>query len=168
MLQQNMIAALNEQVTMESTASHKYLAMACWAETQSLEGCASFMFRQSDEERMHMMKIINYLHDSGAEVKISELGTPETNFGNVIELFEEALKNEQAVSASIDRLVELAIKNRDYKTNQFLQWYVEEQHEEETSFMKLIDRMKLIGLDGQGLYMIDEMLAKFEPEEENA
>lgn len=166
MLKENMISALNQQVTMESNAAHKYLAMACWAESQSLEGTASFMFRQSDEERMHMMKIINYLHDSGAEVQIKELAPPNCDFKNVIELFEAALQNEIAVSASIDSLVELAIQNRDYKTNQFLQWYVEEQHEEETSFMKLIDRMKLIGLDGQGLYMIDEMLARYQPEEE--
>ena len=156
MLSEKMEAALNAQVAMESAASQKYLAMACWCDRESLEGCAQFLFTHSNEERDHMLKLIHYINESDGFAKAPAVAEPVLEFENVLQLFETAYQGELKVSAAINDLVDLAEKEKDKQTFNFLQWYLAEQHEEETLYRSLLDKMKLIGVEGRGLYFIDK------------
>lgn len=148
--------ALNQQVQIEANASQKYLAMACWCDANALEGCARFFYRHSDEERMHMLKLVHYINDAGGTVSIPAVELPHSEYQNIRELFEIAYTHEQKVSAAIDNLIELCITEKDKQTANFLQWYLNEQHEEEALYRTLIDRIKLIGIQDRGLYFIDK------------
>ncbi len=156
MLSKKVEKALNEQVAMEGSASNHYLAMACWCDREALSGCAQFLFDHAEEERMHMMKLIHYINDSGGFAVTPAIKQPQLEFEDVFDVFDTAYQNELKVSAAIDNLVEIADQEKDKQTYQFLQWYVDEQHEEEVTYRNLIDRIKLIGIEGRGLYFIDK------------
>ena len=156
MLSQKIADALNTQVAMEASASQNYLAMACWCDSKGLSGCAQFLYNQAEEERMHMMKFIQYINESGSFAIAPAVPTPQLEYNHVQHLFETAYQNEKAVSAAIDNLVDIATQERDKQTANFLQWFLDEQHEEETSYRSLLDRISLIGLEGRGLYFIDK------------
>lgn len=149
-------AALNKQVAMEAAASQKYLAMACWADVAGLQGCARFLYSHSDEERMHMLKLVHYISDAGGKAITPMVEQPILDYQNIIQLFEKAYSNELKVSAAIDELVEICVQNKDKQTANFLQWYLDEQHEEEVLYRNLLDRIRLIGLQDRGLYFIDK------------
>jgi ferritin len=155
MLSQNIETALNKQIRIEAESSQTYLSMACWAETQGLEGISNFMYAQSDEERQHMMKLIKYVNERGGHALVSELNAPKTNFGNFKEMFEELYKHELFVSDSINKLVHITFEEKDYATHNFLQWYVAEQIEEEAQAKTILDKISLIGDDKGGLYLFD-------------
>ena len=164
-------AALNEQVAMEAAASQKYLAMACWCDNAALSGCAEFLFAHSEEERMHMLKLVHYINEVGGKAIIPAVAQPTLEFENIIQLFETAFANEIKVSRSIDRLVDIAEQEKDKQTVSFLQWYLDEQQEEEALYRTLLDRVKLIGVEGRGLYFIDNevaLIAKKKASEEAA
>lgn len=165
MLNKKLETALNKQVTIEGSASQGYLAMACWCDEKGLEGAANFFFRQSDEERMHMLKIVHYIAEAGGKVSIQAFDKPKASFKNILDVVKTAYKQEQAVTKSINAIVDLAIQNKDHQTNSFFQWFVDEQLEEEGMFRGFIDKINLIGLEGRGLYMIDQLLGEFEPED---
>lgn len=156
MISKKMQAALNGQLVLEAYASHLYLAMASWFDMQGLEGCAQFMFRQSDEERMHKMKIFQYLLEMDAKAIVPEVSKPPESFKSVQEVFKSAYAHEQKVTKAINGLVDLAIQENDHSTHNFLQWYVEEQREEETLMRSILDKINLIGDGPQSLYFIDK------------
>lgn len=158
MLSPNIETALNEQIAIEAAASQKYLAMACWCDSQALEGSAAFFFQQSEEERMHMMKIVNYVLESGGSVTIPALEKPKADYLNIREVVDTAYASEKFVTKSIHKLVNLALSESDHGTNNFLQWYVAEQQEEEALMRKLQDKITLIGDGGQSLYYIDKAI----------
>lgn len=155
MLSKNIEKALNKQIRIEAESSQTYLSMACWAETQGLEGVSNFMYAQSDEERQHMMKLIKYVNERGGHALVSELNAPKTSFGTFKEMFEELYKHELFVSSSINDLVQITFEERDYATHNFLQWYVAEQIEEEAQAKNILDKISLIGDDKGGLYLFD-------------
>jgi ferritin len=155
MLQTNIETALNNQIRIEAESSQIYLSMACWAESQGLEGVAQFMFNQSDEERQHMLKLVKYVNERGSHAKITELKAPKTAFGTFKEMFEELYKHELFVSNSINELVHITLGEKDYATHNFLQWYVAEQIEEEAQAKTILDKINLIGEDRGGLYLFD-------------
>jgi len=156
MLSERVQKAINDQIAMEGSASQKYLAMACWCEDAALDGCAEFLYAHSEEERVHMLKLVHYMGESGTKPTIPAVAQPKLDYDNILELFEIAYQNELMVSKSINDLVELCVQEKDKQTETFLQWYVNEQHEEETLYRNLIDRIKLIGIEGRGLYFIDK------------
>ncbi len=156
MLIEKMVNALNEQVAFEGYASFLYLSMAGWFDYKSMKGCASFMYRQSAEEHMHMMKIFNYLIEMDARAISPAIAQPDTEFKDVKTIFEETLAHECRVTKSINEIVELAIKESDHATYAFLQWYVTEQREEENLIRTIIDKINLIGDGSQSLYFIDK------------
>jgi len=156
MLLPKVLDALNKQVQLEADASQKYLAMACWCDANAMEGCARFFFRHTDEERMHMLKLVHYINDAGGRVITPAIAQPRSEFDNIKEVFETAFQHEQKVSAAIDNLIELCVVEKDKQTANFLQWYLNEQHEEEALYRTLIDRINLIGIEGRGLYFIDK------------
>lgn len=155
MLSKNIESVLNKQVRIEAESSQVYLSMACWAETHGLEGVAQFMYRQSDEERLHMLKLIKYVNERGGHAIITDLKPPKTSFGTVKEMFEELYQHELFVSNSINELVHITFDEKDYATHNFLQWYVSEQIEEEAQAKTILDKINLIGDDKGGLYLFD-------------
>lgn len=155
MLSQNIEAALNKQIRIEAESSQVYLSMACWAEIQGLEGVAQFMYKQSDEERMHMLKLVKYVNERGGHAVVTDLKAPKTTFGTMKEMFEELYNHELFVSNSINELVHVTFEEKDYATHNFLQWYVAEQIEEEAQAKTILDKINLIGDDKGGLYLFD-------------
>jgi ferritin len=151
-------SALNQQIVLEAESSQYYLAMASWAETQGLEGVAAFLYTHSDEERMHMLKLVRYINERGGKALIPALKAQSQSFKSVQFVFEEVLKHEELVSNEINNLVEVCLKEKDYTTQNFLQWYVAEQIEEEALARKVLDKLKLIGKDASGLYFFDRDL----------
>ncbi len=146
---------LNGQIRVEAQSSQIYLAMASWAEVQGFEGVAQFMYAHSDEERMHMLKLVKFINERGGHAKISELEAPPTQFGSFKEMFQELYKHEVKVSNCINDLVDICLKEKDYATHNFLQWYVSEQIEEEALARNILDKIKLIGDDKGGFYLFD-------------
>ncbi|MES2410691.1 MAG: ferritin [Bacteroidota bacterium] len=155
MLSKKIESSLNKQIRIEAESSQIYLSMACWAEIQGLEGVALFMYRQSDEERLHMLKLIKYVNERGGHAAITDLKSPKTSFGTFKEMFGELYQHELFVSQSINELVHVAFEEKDYATHNFLQWYVAEQIEEEAQAKTILDKINLIGDDKGGLYLFD-------------
>jgi ferritin len=150
--------ALNKQIELEAASSQFYLAMASWAENNGLSGVAAFFYQHSDEERMHMLKLIKYLNERGGKAVIPALKQPPSNFKSLQNIFDELLKHEVLVSNEINKLVDICLKEKDYTTHNFLQWYVSEQIEEEALARTILDKLNLIGNDKGGLYLFDRDL----------
>lgn len=155
MLLKNIENTLNDQIRIEAESSQIYLSMACWAEINGLEGVAQFMYRQSDEERTHMLKLVKYVNERGGHAKITDLKAPKTVYKKFKEMFEDLYKHEIFVSNSINELVHITLGEKDYATHNFLQWYVAEQIEEEAQAKTILDKINLIGEDRGGLYLFD-------------
>ena len=147
--------ALNKQIKIEAESSQVYLSMACWAETQGFEGVAQFMYAHSDEERMHMLKLVKFVNERGGHARVSELIAPPSEFGTFKNMFQTLFNHEVMVSKSINDLVHITLEQRDYATHNFLQWYVAEQIEEEALARNILDKINLIGDDKGGLYLFD-------------
>ena len=147
--------ALNEQIRVEAESSQAYLSMASWAEVKGLEGISNFMYKHSDEERMHMLKLVKYVNERGGHAIISDLKAPETDFGTFQKMFKELYEHEISVSESINELVHVTLQEKDYATHNFLQLYVAEHIEEEALARTILDKINLIGNDKGGLYLFD-------------
>lgn len=161
MLSDKLQSALNGQVKIEGDSSQIYLAMASWAEVQGFEGIATFMFAQSDEERQHMLKLVKYINQRGGEAIIPAVTKPELDHTSFKTLFKQLFEHEVFVSQSINELVHIALEERDYATHNFLQWYVAEQIEEESTARTILDKINLIGDDKGGLYLFDNDIKGF-------
>jgi len=158
MLSKEINEALNAQIETEGFASAQYLAMGSWAESKGFEGTAQFLYRQADEERMHMLKLFHYVNEAGGYAISPGVATPRKEFSSFQELFELILEQEKSVSAKINSLVSLASDQKDHTTHNFLQWYVSEQLEEEALFRSILDKLRIIGDNGGALYMLDKDL----------
>ena len=158
--------ALNKQVSMEAESSQAYLAMAAWAEIQpGLEGITNFFYQQSDEERMHMLKLIRYINERGGQALVPAIAQPMVSFKSIKHVFDEFLQHELKVSSSINELVHLSLAEKDYATHNFLQWYVNEQMEEERVARTLNDKLTLVGDVKGGLYLFDRDILNFSGKE---
>ncbi len=155
MINKTIEEALNKQITVEAESSQVYLAMAAWAEVKGLEGVAEFMYAHSDEERMHMLKLVKFVNERGGHAKIEALKAPPVSFGSFKEMFQTLLDHEIMVSNCINELVHISLQEKDYATHNFLQWYVAEQMEEEALARTVLDKINLIGDDKGGLYLFD-------------
>lgn len=155
MLSPKIEKALNQQVTLEAESSQIYLAMASWAEVEGYNGIATFLYKHSDEERMHMLKLVKFVNERGGHGTIPALKQPAAKYKGVKELFQQVYEHEVHVSAEINKLVDICLKDKDYTTHNFLQWYVSEQIEEEALARQIMDKLKLIGNDQGGLYLFD-------------
>ncbi len=144
---------LNVQVQKEDYSSQLYLAMASWAENQGYSGVAEWLYAQAEEERMHMLKIVRYMNERDGVAVIPGLEQPPKEFGSLSEMFDAVLKHEQYISKSINEIVAVCIEEKDYTTHNWVQWFVEEQIEEEASVKDIIDKLNLVG--DNNLYMFD-------------
>ncbi len=158
MLSKKIEEALNGQVEVEARSSQSYLAMASWAENTGLSGTAAFLYRHSDEERMHMLKLIKFINERGGRAVVPALDQPNTGFNSITDIFQSLLDHETKVTEEINGVVDLCLQEKDYTTHNFMQWYVSEQIEEEALARNLIDKLNLIGNDKGGLYLFDRDL----------
>lgn len=150
--------ALNNQIEKELSSSQFYLAMASWAEVNGLNGTAKFLYTHSDEERFHMLKLVKFVNERGGQAVVPATVQPPIDFESITNVFENLLKHEISVTASINNLVDICLQEKDYTTHNFVQWYVSEQLEEEALARTILDKLKLIGTDKGGLYLFDRDL----------
>lgn len=155
MLKEKIEKALNEQVEFEAQSSQAYLAMASWAECKGLEGVSNFLYGHSDEERMHMLKLVHFINERGGKAIVPSLPQPKLEFESIQEVFETLLNHETQVTEAINNIVDLCLSEKDYTTHNFMQWYVSEQMEEEALARTVLDKLAMIGNDKGGLYLFD-------------
>ena len=151
--------ALDDQVALEAFASNSYLAMASWCEVTGYQGGADYFYAQSDEERTHMLKVVHYLNDMGAIATIPATKAPASSYKSLEAVIKTALKSEQTVTKAIHTMVEIAQKERDHSTFAFLEWFVNEQVQEETKFETILQKFDLLGRDKLAVHEIDKILA---------
>ena len=159
MLSDKMEAAINKQINAEMYSSYLYLSMATYFESISLGGFSNWMRQQAQEEMFHGMKMFDFVCERGGRVTLMAIDEPPSEWSSVLDVFENVLAHEQKVTGLINDLVNLALDERDHATNIFLQWFVSEQVEEEDTAGGLVDKLKLIGNDANGLFMLDTELA---------
>ena len=147
---------LNNQILMEGESSQFYLSMASWSETNGYNGVSEFFYRQSDEERQHMIKLIKFVNERGGVATIPNITKPVSEFKSLVEVFSLLLEHEIKITESINNIVDICLSEKDYTTYNFMQWYVTEQLEEEATANQILDKIKLIGESSSGLYLFDK------------
>lgn len=157
-ISKKMAKALNDQIAMEAYASNYYISMASWCEITGYEGASAFFYNQADEERIHMLKFIHHLNDIGVPAEIPSVKQPPKNLKTLESTCKIALKNEQDVTKSIHKMTEIAQKDKDHSTFTFLQWFVNEQIEEEKKFETILQKFDLIGRDKLAINEIDKVM----------
>jgi len=158
MLSNKLQDAINAQINKELYSAYFYLAMSAYCATKDLEGFQNFFYVQYQEETFHAMKLYNFLLDRNGDVKLTKIDTPPANFKSPLDVFEQTLEHEKFVTKSINDLMDLALKENDHATSSFLKWYVDEQVEEEANVTKIVNKLKLIGNDIGGLFIVDSEL----------
>ena len=160
MLKKRVEKALNEQIEKEGYSSQLYLAMASWAEKNGYNGAAQFLYHHADEEREHMLKLFHYINDRDGYAIVPAMKQPPTEFESLKSVFEGVLAHEQMITESINTLVGICAEEKDFTTQNFLQWYVTEQIEEENLAKTNLDKLALLGDDKANMYMFDKDLSE--------
>lgn len=155
MLKEKMLTALNEQINAEQYSAFLYLSMSSWFHEKGLPGFANWMYIQYQEELTHANKLFNYVVERGEKPVLKAIDQMPVEWDGIIEIYEATLKHEQLVTSLIDNLVDVAIEVRDHATQSFLQWFVDEQVEEEANVTEILDNLKLINGQGNGIFMLD-------------
>lgn len=160
MISKKMEAAINEQINREFSSAFIYLAMSVFSSNEGLNGIAHWFKVQYEEETGHAMKFIKYLNEQSARVTLKKLDAPPASFKSVCVAFEQTYKHERFITRSIHDLMDLAVREKDYATQGLLQWYVNEQVEEEAHAKEILDRLVMIGNSPQGMLMLDHKLGE--------
>jgi ferritin len=162
-LEKTLEEALNKQINAELESSYLYLSMAAYFESVNLEGFAHWMRIQTQEETTHGMMFFDYINERNGRVLLTKLEGPETEWDSPLDAFQAAYEHEKKISSLINKLVVKARDLRDDSTDNFLQWFVAEQVEEETAAYRIVQQLKLVGDDRAGLFLIDRELAQRQP-----
>lgn len=160
MLSKTIEEKLQSQIEKEASSSQLYLSMACWAEVNGFSGAANFLYMHSDEERMHMLKLVKFVNERGGHATVPALPKPQKEFKSLKAVFSAILEHEIKVTQSINDIVTACLKENDHSTNNFMQWYIAEQLEEEQLARSILDKLELIGPEKSNLYMFDKDLEK--------
>lgn len=160
MLSDTMAQALNAQLSRELASSYLYLSMSSAFEEIDMAGGAYWMRMQAQEEALHAVRCMDYIHERDAKVTFATIDAPESGWTDALSIFEATLAHERQVTSHIHDLMDLAIAERDHASQAFLRWFVSEQVEEEATAHQMIQKLRLIKGDGMGLYMIDQELAR--------
>jgi ferritin len=160
MIKKKMEKALNKQMNAELYSSYLYLSMAAYFEAGNLKGFANWMTVQAQEELAHGMKFYYYIIERGGRVMLESIEGPQTEWKSPLGVFEHVFKHEQKVTGLINGLVDLAINESDHATRSFLQWFVDEQVEEESSADAVVQKLKLAANSPGGLFMLDNELGQ--------
>jgi ferritin len=151
--------AMVDQMNYELLSEFAYIAMAAHLKKDGLDGFANYFMVQAAEERFHAMKFYNYINEQGGHAKIAAIPESINSYDSVLAIVEEALEHERRVTARIYNLMDIATKDREYATISFLNWYVDEQVEEEDNMQSMIDKLNRIGDNQSAFYHYDEQLA---------
>ena len=160
MISEKIAQLINEQITHEQFAAQYYLSMSAWFSSQDLDGIANYFRVQSKEEMMHADKMFDFLNDIGGKIIIGEIAKPPHEFSNATEIFEKALEHERTVTKSIFNIVKNANDEGDFATVSFMQWFINEQVEEEASASQLVTKIKMVADNPSALYLFDQELAQ--------
>lgn len=155
MLSETMVDKLNQQIQREMYSSNLYVQMSSWCYHNGLNGCAEFLRKHAEEETDHMQRLFSYVNETGARAVVGEVEAPPSEFDSIEDVFKKTLEHERVITGHINDLASAALEEKDYSTFNFLQWYVAEQHEEEKLFKSIVDKIKVIGTEGVGLFQID-------------
>ncbi|MBT8379709.1 MAG: ferritin [Ignavibacteria bacterium] len=158
MISKKMLDALNNHLNEEFYSSYLYLSMAAYFEDKNLNGFANWFKLQAQEEWAHGMKFYDFINQTGGKVILKAIGAPKTNWKSITDVFKETLAHEKHITGLINKLAGQAIQAKDYATNNFLQWFVTEQVEEEATAEEILNKVKLIGDNTGGLFMLDREL----------
>ena len=160
MLKSNIQDALNDQMNAEIASAYLYLSMAGYYESRSFRGMAHWMQIQAREEWRHAMKFFDHIVERGGRVALRQINAPKEKWNSIQEPFQDALSHECQITGRIHGLVKLAASEADFATQAFLQWFVNEQVEEEANSLMIVERLKLVGDGNVGLLFLDSELAK--------
>jgi len=160
MLNQKLQDAINEQIKNELYSGYLYLAMSAYFEASSLPGFARWMRLQAAEEQEHALKFFDYVHDRGSRVTLKAIDQPPMDWDSPLAVFEDTLEHERKVTGLINKLYELALEGNDYAAQAMLQWFIEEQVEEEKNAEQIVATLKMVGDKGQALVMMDRALGE--------
>jgi len=160
MISQKIADALNDQIRKEVYSSYLYLSMAAQFASMNLNGFAHWMKIQTGEETKHAMKIYDHLNQRNGRVILQQIDAPPSSWKSAKEMFQDAYQHEQKVTESINKIVELARAEKDYATDAFLQWFVNEQVEEEASTNEILQKLQLMGDNPLALLVLDSELSK--------
>ncbi len=159
-LSKKMQDALNEQIREELFSAYIYLAMSAYCQSLNLPGFAHWMRVQSQEELAHALKFYDYINDRGGRVVLQAINQPPAEFDGPLGVFQKTLEHEQYITGRIHALYSLAVEEKDYASLSLLQWFVDEQVEEERNATDILNLLKMAGDKGQGLIMLDRHLAQ--------
>jgi ferritin len=160
MLSKKLQDAMNEQIKNELYSAYLYLSMSAYCEAANLPGFAHWMRMQAQEEEAHAMKFYDFIYERGGRVVLQAIDQPPVEFPSPLAVFEQTLEHEQKVTAMIHDLYTLAVEEKDYASQAFLQWFVTEQVEEEASATQILETLKMIGDKGHALIMLDRQLGR--------
>ena len=161
-LTQKMEDAINEQIQAEYYSSYLYLAMAAYCDSINMPGYGHWMRVQAREEMAHVMKFYHYVVDRGGRVVFGAIEQPPVEYTSILAVAAETYAHEQKVTSLIGKLYEVAVAEKDYATQSFLQWYIDEQVEEEDNARTIVEQLKMVGDHVSGLFMLDRHLASRE------
>ncbi len=154
------LQSMNQQINAELYSSYLYLSMAAWANSKGYKGIANWLQIQSKEEYAHAMKFYAYVEERNHTPELFAIEKPESSWNGIVHMFEQVYAHEQKITALINNLYTLSLKEEEHATSSFLKWFIDEQVEEEATVCAIIDEIKLAGEVGPGMYMIDKELAQ--------
>ena len=157
------VKAVNDQIAMEFHAAYLYLAMSAYFESINLPGMGKWMRMQYEEEVVHALRFFDFMLEAGDDVELKAVSKPTATFKGPLDVFKKALAHEKKVTASINKIYEIAIKAKDYPAQIMLQWFINEQVEEERTAGDIVAKLEFIGNDGPALLMLDNELGVRQP-----
>lgn len=152
-------SALTAQINKEFYSAYLYLAMNQYFEDENMAGMANWMYQQFQEEQFHAKKMLKYLNSRGVKVELEMIEKPTIKWDSIQHVFDNVLEHEESITASINDIQSIAVEEKDFATMSFLQWFIDEQIEEEENAANIIKQLELIGDNGYGLLMLDKELA---------
>lgn len=158
MLKEKVLTAINDQINAEFHSAYLYLSMSAWFENKGLTGFANWMKIQYQEETTHAIKFFNYVIERNGRVTLAPIAAVDTDFKNIVDVFEKTLAHEEMVTDRINKIMDIAIAESDHATRSFLNWFVDEQVEEEANVNEILDTLRLINGEGNGVFMLDREL----------
>lgn len=158
MISEKLLIALNDQMNFEFLSGYYYMAMAAYASNEDFNGIAHFLIIQGQEEYTHGMKFYDFIHDMDGRVTMQAIDEPKKDYESLVEVFEEALGHEKLVTNKINELMDMAKEEKSHATESFLQWFIDEQVEEENNMKDILVKLKRMEGNFQGLYMLDKEL----------
>lgn len=151
---------MNEQIKHELYSAYLYLSFSAHFASKSLKGFENWMKKQAAEEQVHAMKFFDFIHERGGKVTLQAIDQPKAGVESPLQIFSEAYKHEQLVTSLINKIYEAALEEKDYASQSFLQWFIDEQVEEEANALAIVDALQLVGESGNGLLMMDHQLGE--------